>query len=229
MYGLTVFGSIILGLFLAEKGLNARDRAFLWKSAFWMIIGGIVGARLYHVLDFSQHYFNEPLSVLKVWQGGLGIFGALLGAVVTFYVVGALEKRKNVEFNFLAGTDIFAFYAPLAQALGRFANFYNNELLPYALYESAFSIVLFGFFVFLRKFHLSKLFRGFYSGAYLIGYGVIRLTLEQTRTEHWAVEGIYVAHIFSILFIIVGIGIVVYGKKHYGVATKTNQKHSSRT
>ncbi len=227
MYGLIILTSLILCLFLVEKDLSKRNRDFLWKSAFWMIIGGIIGARLYHVLDFSEHYFSEPLAIFKVWQGGLGIFGALLGAIIAFFVVGSLEKRKNANFSFLAWTDVFAFYAPLAHSLGRFANFYNNELLPYAFYESAASLILFGFFVFMRKFSVNKLFRGFYSGAYLISYGIIRLVLEQARTERWSVEGIYVAHIFSILFIIVGTGIVVYGKRNYGKTSKAYQKHTA--
>lgn len=220
MYGLIIISSIVFCLFLVEKGLNTTDRNFLWKSSFLMLISGLIGARIYHVLHLFDYYWAKPVEILKVWNGGLGIYGAIFGAVLAFIVITALQKKKHPIFSFFAWTDIFAFYAPLAQFFGRFANVANNELLPFALYESVASMLLFVLFVISSKAVKTKKIVGFYSGAYLVGYGLIRLVLEQFRQENWSLGQIYVAHIFSILFIIGGISIIFYALKQHGKNSK---------
>ena len=173
-----------------------------------MLIGGVVGARLYHVVHLNEYYTQNSSEVLRIWQGGLGIIGGLLGAGVAFIAIGLVERKKSGDFSFLWWLDVFCFFAPLAQSIGRWANYVNGELLPYAIYESICSIVLFGVFVLLKQ---KPRFSGFFFGAYLIGYGIIRFVLEFTKSDQWQLLGIYTAHIFSITFIITGLLVLRYG------------------
>jgi phosphatidylglycerol:prolipoprotein diacylglycerol transferase len=220
MYGIIILGAIIICLLIAEHNLRPTQRNFLWKSAFYMLLAGVAGARLYHVIHLHNFYFSHPSEIIKIWNGGLGIFGAIVGALIAFYIIGVVEKKKHNNFSFLAWTDIFAFFGPLAQSIGRIANLFNNELLPYAIYESILSLILFIFFGIYSTFAKNKIFRGFYSGAYLIGYGIIRLLIEQYRVQQWQVGQIFVAHIFSILFIITGTSVILFSRKIYGKNSK---------
>jgi phosphatidylglycerol:prolipoprotein diacylglycerol transferase len=228
MYGLIIFGAIVLCLLLVETDLNPKIRPVFWKCVFWMIIGGVIGARVYHVVDYADLYIKNPLLIVQVWQGGLGIFGGVVGAVFVFCAFYIRQRYSGKNFSFFAWADIFAFYAPLAHSIGRLANLFNFELLPYAVYESTASLILFCIFLFLQKSVGSKIYRGFYSGAYLVGFGIIRVTLEHTRQTHWEFSGIYVAHIFSILFIITGIVILIIAKKIYENTASPSQHNHTR-
>lgn len=105
--------------------------------AVWMVLFGIVGARIYHVITTPDPYFGpggEPLKALRIWEGGLGIWGAVaLGAVGGFI---ALHRRG---LRFAPFADAIAPGVLIAQGIGRFGNYFNQELfgrptdLPWAL------------------------------------------------------------------------------------------------
>ena len=107
-----------------------------------IFILGVVGARLYHVLTPSPStgitpawYFAHPLEILAIWNGGLGIYGALVGGALGLW----LYTRRH-RLDFWAWLDIAAPAIPLGQAIGRWGNFVNQELygapttLPWAIY-----------------------------------------------------------------------------------------------
>lgn len=127
-YAVCILAGIVVATMITARRLAARgenpDAAT--NVAMWAVPFGIVGGRLYHVITTPQPYFGEggrPLNALKIWEGGLGIWGAvILGAVGVF--IGC--RREGVRFATFA--DAVAPALPVAQAMGRFGNYFNNEL-----------------------------------------------------------------------------------------------------
>jgi phosphatidylglycerol:prolipoprotein diacylglycerol transferase len=122
-------------------GYTADD---VWDALTWAFIPGILGARLYHVFTPSpasgvttEYYLQHPLEILAIWNGGLGIYGAILGGVLGLWL---FTRRRH--FSLLHMLDLAAPALPLAQAIGRWGNFVNQELygapstLPWAVYIS---------------------------------------------------------------------------------------------
>jgi prolipoprotein diacylglyceryl transferase len=127
-YAVCIILGIVAAVWLAEKRWAKRggEPGVISDIALWAVPFGIVGGRLYHVLTDPQLYFasgRDPWAALYVWQGGLGIWGAIaLGALGAW--IGA--RRKGVRFGEVAGA--LAPAIPLAQALGRWGNWFNQEL-----------------------------------------------------------------------------------------------------
>jgi len=138
LYGIILGLSAVLGLWLMtvkakQSHLSGED---VEKLSLWIVVGGVIGARLYHVLTDWQLYINDWLGVLKVWQGGLSIIGAILGGILTLWLV---VKLKKTPLKVAQALDVAAFGLPFAQALGRVGNYVNQELvglpttLPWAI------------------------------------------------------------------------------------------------
>lgn len=123
-YGIIIACGIVLCYFYAIRGLKRRKLSAkpIDDMALWVIIGGIIGARLYYVLFDLSSFTAHPLEILQIWKGGLAIHGALLGGALayTIYVL----KHKLSWFLY---ADVIIPGILLAQALGRFGNFFNNE------------------------------------------------------------------------------------------------------
>jgi len=115
--------------------IRSRFSEHLWGSLFWALLLGIIGARVYHVIDLWDYYSQNPKLILAVWTGGMGIFGGLLGGLLGYYLY--LKQRKLKVWQWL---DFAALGIPLAQAIGRWGNFFNQELyglptdLPWAIF-----------------------------------------------------------------------------------------------
>jgi prolipoprotein diacylglyceryl transferase len=127
-YALFIMAGIFFALWLTTKRWVERggEAETVSEIAFWAVPFGIVGGRIYHVISSPAAYFGEngnPVDALKIWNGGLGIWGAIaLGAVGAY--IGA--RRQNVSFvTFL---DSAAPAVLLAQAIGRLGNYFNQEL-----------------------------------------------------------------------------------------------------
>ena len=138
-YALCIIVGAVVAIWLGEKRWVARGGkpGQVADIAIWAIPFGLVGGRLYHVITDYQLYFGqgrEPVTALYVWQGGLGIWGAVaLGAV------GAYIGCRRAGVKFLPFGDAVAPGIVIAQALGRWGNWFNQELfgkpttLPWAL------------------------------------------------------------------------------------------------
>lgn len=139
-YALCILAGIFVAIWLGERRWEQRggERGTVSDVAMWAVPFGIIGGRLYHVLTDWDSYFGENglgfVAALQVWRGGLGIWGAIaLGAVGSW--IGC--RRKGVPF--LAFADAVAPGVALAQAIGRWGNWFNQELfgkptdLPWAL------------------------------------------------------------------------------------------------
>ncbi len=124
-YALCILGGVFAAVALAGKRWVARggDERTIGDLAVWAVPAGLVGARLYHVVTDYQLYTDDPLGALKVWEGGLGIWGGVaLGAGVGLWVA----HRRHLDLAVLL--DVVAPAIPLAQAIGRWGNWFNQEL-----------------------------------------------------------------------------------------------------
>jgi len=146
-YGLILVSGAMIAGYLAsvEARRKGHDPNHVWDGLIWALIGGIVGARLYHVFTpppsmialgiTTEAYFKDPIKILEVWNGGLGIPGGIIGGVIGLWLY-----TYRAKLDFLTWVDIAAPALPLAQAIGRWGNFVNQELygkpsdLPWAIY-----------------------------------------------------------------------------------------------
>ncbi|MEY4069177.1 MAG: hypothetical protein RLZZ332_1513 [Actinomycetota bacterium] len=125
-YGLMIaLGAIaatwLMGRRLESRGWGTRDDAS--SIAIWAVPAGVVGARIYHVITDWERFDGRLVDVFKIWQGGLGIWGGIAVGVV----VGILIARRR-GFSVLNTLTAVAPALPLAQAIGRFGNWFNQEL-----------------------------------------------------------------------------------------------------
>lgn len=129
-YGLFMALAAAFGFYLAQKrakryGITGRQAESLM---LWLIMGGFLGARLYHVFSSFAYYSRNPIDALKVWNGGLSIYGALLGGLITLLLYKKLTAyglQLITLLNWLAPSLL------LGQIIGRFGNFFNYELYGY--------------------------------------------------------------------------------------------------
>jgi phosphatidylglycerol---prolipoprotein diacylglyceryl transferase len=146
-YGIILMLGAVAGSYLASKEAKRRghDPNIIWDMLTYLIIGGIVGARLWHIFSppptslaegiTTGYYLTHPLSAIAIWNGGLGIPGAVIGGAIAMY----LYTRRH-RLNYLEWLDIAAPGVALGQAIGRWGNFFNQELygaptnLPWAIY-----------------------------------------------------------------------------------------------
>ncbi len=127
-YALCIIAGIVVGMIIANRRWRARGGS---SESLEMVVVvavpfGIVGARLYHVITDWQLYFGpgrDPLDALKIWNGGLGIWGAVALGALGGYLVA---RRRNIRFPALL--DAVAPGLAVAQAIGRLGNWFNSEL-----------------------------------------------------------------------------------------------------
>ena len=127
-YALCILAGIFVGYWLGRHRWVARggSPAVLADIMFWAIPFGLVGARIYHVVTDAELYFGpgkNPIDALKIWHGGLGIWGA-----IGFGALGAWIACRRAKVPFLAVADAMAPGIALAQVFGRFGNYFNQEL-----------------------------------------------------------------------------------------------------
>ncbi|MDO5501743.1 MAG: prolipoprotein diacylglyceryl transferase [Actinomycetia bacterium] len=217
-YALCILAGIFLAVWLTQRRLEARggEPGQATDIAMWAVPAGIIGGRLYHVISSPQAYFGEggrPLDAFKIWQGGLGIWGAIaLGALGAWWAC----RRKGVSF--LDFADSAAPGVALAQAVGRWGNWFNNELygaqtdVPWALtihqwnsaagraaVDASGEPIVLGTFhpTFLYEFFWLLVLAGFLLwidkrrsfapgqifGLYVAGYPIGRIIIERMRTD----------------------------------------------
>jgi phosphatidylglycerol:prolipoprotein diacylglycerol transferase len=217
-YGIILMLGALVAAFLAEHEARRRklNSELVWDALIWVLIGGIIGARLWHVFTpppsmiaagfTTQYYLTHPLDLINTRAGGLGIPGAIIGGGLALYL---FCRRKKMSF--LLWADIAAPGLALAQAIGRWGNFVNQELygkpsnLPWAvkidpinrvpgyenystfqplfLYESIWNLMVMGFLLWMERKFASKLKEGDIFLAYLIGYSTGRFFLEFLRLD----------------------------------------------
>lgn len=194
-----------------------------------VLVIGIIGARIWYVIFmFKESYLQNPLEIFAIWHGGLAIQGGLFtGLIYSYYYF----KKKNIPF--LVAGDAILPGVLIAQACGRWGNFFNQEAFggvcsleflkslhlpnfiishmyidgayhhPTFLYESIGNIIVFLIIVFIIRHFASK--KGMQFFAYFIGYGIVRFFVEGMRTDSLMIGSLRTAQLISIIFIITGI------------------------
>jgi phosphatidylglycerol---prolipoprotein diacylglyceryl transferase len=210
-YGLMLIIGMLLGMLvffrLAKRYKLDQDKMI--DLIFWTIVFGIIGARLYDVLLELPYYLKDPIAILKIWQGGLAIHGAIIaGAIVIWY----FARKQKISFWLIAA--LFAPALALAQAIGRWGNYFNQELFgrptslpwgipidifhrptdyisdvffhPVFLYESIGNFIIFlGIFLLHKKINiLEKInWQKFIVLIYLMAYSLLRFSMEFIRVD----------------------------------------------
>jgi len=127
-YALCIVAGIIVACLVTEVRMRRRGapKWAILDIAVWAVPFGIVGARIYHVLTSWSDYFGaggDPVKALKIWEGGLGIWGAVAGGAIGAWLAC---RQLRIPLTFVA--DALAPGLPLSQAVGRLGNWFNNEL-----------------------------------------------------------------------------------------------------
>ncbi|HET8931287.1 MAG TPA: prolipoprotein diacylglyceryl transferase [Acidimicrobiales bacterium] len=126
IYGLMIALGVLAAIWLSRKRWAAwgHDPDLVIDLAYWGVPGGLIGARLYHVItDYNRLYVDNFWGIFKIWDGGLGIPGGILGGVLAGYICARRHKAPVPDL-----LDMVAPALPLAQAIGRFGNYFNQEL-----------------------------------------------------------------------------------------------------
>ena len=206
-YGLMIALGVIAAVWLTGRRLEARGagtRDDASGMAMWAVLAGIIGARLYHVATDWSSVQDSPLDIVKIWKGGLGIPGGLLAGIIVGWWA---TKRRGVDPAIMATCAAPAI--PLGQAIGRWGNWFNQELFgkattlpwgleisddklpagfasgtlfhPTFLYESLWNLALCGLLLFVdRRFRLRP---PRLMALYLMGYGIGRFWVEGLRID----------------------------------------------
>lgn len=215
LYGLLVGVGIAVGYVLAERKAKPyfSDNDRFSKVLLGVLFGGVVGARLYHVITDWPLYQNHFWQAFQLWNGGLSIIGAIAGgAAGGGLALRLLSKNlKSFRHEVAVSADIAALCIPFAQAIGRLGNYFNQELyglpttLPWAIpispkyrasgYEQydtfhplfayeAIGLVTFALFLWwLEKTKKWSVGSGTFALAYLAFYGIYRGVLEFLRIQ----------------------------------------------
>ncbi|MEV0130053.1 prolipoprotein diacylglyceryl transferase [Dactylosporangium sp. NPDC050688] len=127
-YALCIVLGIVAACFIADRRLRQRGAPpwVILDIAVWAVPAGIIGARIYHVITSPEAYFGDNgdlVKAFKIWEGGLGIWGGIAGGAV-----GAYIACRRLGLPFAMAADTLAVGLPVAQALGRWGNWFNNEL-----------------------------------------------------------------------------------------------------
>ncbi|MBX2862596.1 MAG: prolipoprotein diacylglyceryl transferase [Leptolyngbyaceae cyanobacterium MAG.088] len=127
-YGLLMATAVIVGAWFATKEIERRgkDPEDFWDMLIWVLIPAFIGARLYYVFVQSSNrefYLQNPGQILQIWGGGIHIFGAFIFGSIALWLFTKLRKLPTLMY-----LDAAAIGLPIAQAIGRWGNFINQEL-----------------------------------------------------------------------------------------------------
>lgn len=238
-YSIFIFLAMMIAtiiIYRESKKKNINEE-YLVNLIFYGIIIGIIGARLYYVLFNLDYYLQNILEIFMIWKGGLAIHGGLIATLIFLIIYS-----KNNKVNILLMLDIIVVGLLIAQAIGRWGNFFNSEAYgqvttlealknihlpkfiingmyingyyrePTFLYESFFSFIGFIVMICIRK--VKKLKVGQLTSLYLIWYGIERFIIEFKRSDSLMLGSIKVAQLVSFLALIIGIFLLIKSIKH---------------
>lgn len=233
-YGIIIALGVVVALLLALREATKRhfDKELFVDLLIWAIPISIICARIYYVIFQWDFYKENPSEIIKIWHGGIAIYGALIGAVGTAII---FSRIKKISFFQLA--DIAAPSLLIAQAIGRWGNFMNQEAhgaettrsfleslhlpdfiinqmyidgvyyQPTFLYESLWNILGFVVLLILRR---TKIRRGELFLSYVIWYSFGRFFIEGMRTDSLMWGDFRVSQVLAVILIVVSAGIMIY-------------------
>ncbi len=235
-YSFLIVAGVALAIVLACRGerRTALPRDTVIDLALWLLPFGIAGARIYYVVFSWNSFRDDFLSVFRIWEGGLAIYGGIIAGVIVLLVFCRVRKLRPLLL-----CDIIVPGLALAQCIGRWGNWFNMEaygfavtdprlcFFPFAVqipadgytwhlatffYESLWDFLVFLYLISSRR----KLFRrsgdAFFS--YIFLYGAGRLVIEQMRTDSlYAGSSVRVSQVFSVvlcLFVLLRYARILY-------------------
>ena len=201
IYGLIIGTCFVIGITFFQKHNQIisknKENIFL----FLLLIFGVIGARFYSVINYWSYFSVNPIQILNLRGGGLGIIGGIIFGIIFTFIFSKIDK-----VSFLKITNTLVPIIPLCQSLGRFGNFFNHEIYginnqPIWLYESILMFILF--------FILKKI-KSHQTAFYLIYYGFVRFLLEFIRLDTIPIFFLSLGQILSLSFILIGFIIIKY-------------------
>ncbi len=233
-YSFLIFLGMLIAYFLINKEAKKKKLPgeYLSDMFFYGIIIGILGARIYYVLFNISYYLNNPVEIFMIWHGGLAIHGGIIAGLIFLIIY---TKKKKINLWLLL--DIVVVGLIIAQAIGRWGNFFNSEAYgrivdfntlknlhipqfiikgmyidgayrePTFLYESLFSFLCFLVLLIVRKNKKQK--TGILTAIYVIWYGIERFFIEILRSDSLMLGPIKIAQVISIIAIIFGIWLII--------------------
>lgn len=231
-YSLIVLTAIAVGIWLtaheaARKGFKKED---VYDAAVWVILGGLVGARLFHVLDhWPDEYAANPIQALYIWEGGLAIWGALAGGLISIAILARIRGWRLPRLLDAAAPGLV-----LAQAIGRIACVITGDAMgkpttgpfgfaynspnamipqlgvyytPMPVYEI---IVNLGIFVLLWRLRKRNWPDGLLFLVYLSLYSLMRFFLAFTSSYQIAAFGLTQSQIVALISLAVAVPLIVH-------------------
>lgn len=241
-YGIIIVLAMLIGISLATKEAQklGLEEDTMVDMALWAIPIGFIGARLYYVLFKWDYYIQNPSEIIAIWNGGIAIYGGLIAGGLAVYW---FARRKKMTLTLLL--DILAPSVLLAQSIGRWGNFINQEAHggavsrqfletlylpefiieqmningtyyhPTFLYESLWSLLGFILLIILRN-QKGLLRRGEVALSYVIWYSFGRFFIEGMRTDSlWIGDIMRVSQMLSLVLFIGAIILLVYRRRDY--------------
>ncbi len=228
-YGFILSFSIVVGVYWAalQAEYLGENSEHVWNASLMVVVCGVTGARLYHVVhEWEALYKDNPLAVFYLWYGGLAIYGALAGGVLALAVYCLSNKLSLLHWLDIAAPGI-----SLAQAIGRWGNYFNQELYgtptdgplavyiepqyrvpgyegyerfhPLFLYESLWNLLVFGVLLYLSRRARLRLLTGDVFLLYLTLYSIGRVVLEAVKIgDVWTIAGIRTAQLIGGVLIV---------------------------
>lgn len=235
-YSVIIITAIVIGIYFSSKKAekNGLGKNFLLDLIFYLIPVGVLGARIYYVIFNYSVFKGDYLSIFKIWEGGLAIYGAVISSII-FIIYYCKKKNKDIYLTI----DTLVPYLILGQAMGRWGNFINKEAhgaittyehlkdlhipnfiiegmkingfyyIPTFLYESVWCIIGFIILLIVRKKDNFK-HTGLLLYIYFIWYGIGRLIIEGLRTDSLYLGVFRISQIVSIILILIGIIGIIY-------------------
>lgn len=225
-YAVLITSAIVIGYIWAKVhdgrfGIKFDD---VFNLSLIMLPSAFVGARLYYILFNLQYYMTNPSEILNVRNGGLAIYGGVIGAILAILVYCKVKKIKFWDLM-----DYLAPVLPIGQAIGRWGNYINIEAYgtetngplrmeimengitkyvhPTFLYESIGNIIVFTILVILSR---KRKFPGQIAYLYLMGYSFIRFFVEGLRTDSLMLGNIRISQLLSlVIFAVVSIVYII--------------------
>lgn len=229
-YSLLVLLAFIIGYLLVINRCKKKNIsiALINDLCFYIVIFGILGARLYYCLFEIGYYSKHIIDIFKIWEGGLAIHGGIIAGLICVYIYSKKKKINLIEF-----LDIFAPALVIGQAIGRWGNFFNREAFgpattietlkslkipnfiidgmyidhayhhPTFFYESLGCLLIFIILIIVRQ--SKKIKDGQIVSIYFVGYGILRFIIESLRQDSLMLLNFKMAQIISIIMILSGV------------------------
>ena len=244
-YGILIMSGAVAATFLAARlaKRNGENPETIWDMLPWLLIGGIVGARLWHIFTppasmveqgiTTMYYLTHPLDAINIRSGGLGIPGAVMGGVFALWLYCRKKKLKMMVWM-----DLIAPGLALAQAIGRWGNFLNQELygapssLPWAitidaahrvpgyeaystyhplfLYEFLWNLFVMGLLLYIGIQYKDRIKNGDIFRVYMFMYPFARFFLEYLRLDPSPVGNININQTLMAVLMVASVGWMVY-------------------